>query len=304
MISLIPSFALQELLTDGLLYAAVILPYWLALLPFAFISSIYFLWKGRSAIRVLFWFVLNLVIFGMMVAPLYNFGPRGLWFLPFPISLAGTLLIFDSKDAFRKKYSNFLLVVMLISMPTLLGRMLPYIYSPPVLTKKSVKTYNKAVYFLLYESKFDLTDPNLAGSDVINKLDDALLNKLESQLLSISCWKFRVSGGVAMFWKHGNRIFPPGPGVAYSLYGNNPNDVNDEYVNKIKPFENITGNWYLSRNLTLAGPRRDVRIKTPKALIDRSKVISGVSAEELHRFDNWQKQKDSNISQKDSNETN
>lgn len=305
MISLI---VLQELWTDGLLFAVIALPYFLVLLPFAIISSIYFICKGKKPVKTLLWFILCLIAFGIMIVPFFFEFP-GVWrlwfeFLPFPISLIGTVLIFDSKDPFRKGYSKFLLIVIFLCMPTMLCFTLPRIYSPPALTQKSIKTYNKAIYFLLYESKFDLQDPNLAGSDVINKLDEALPDKLFLQLLKTNCWKFRVSGGIAMFWKYGNRIFPPGPGVAYSLYGNNPNDINDEYVNKIKPFESITGNWYLSRNMTLAGPRRDVRIKTPKALIDRSKVISGVSDEELHRFGNRQTQKDSNSRQEDSNETN
>jgi hypothetical protein len=229
--------------------------------------------------------------------PVMNFG---FTFLALPVFLIGTLLIFDSKDAFRKGYSFFLLIAILLCTPTMLKHTLPYLYSPPVLTEKSVKAYNEALSFLLERNQlitFRINMRDWIPLDVRKVMSEDDLKqaiKIRDKLINAACYQFEKKDGVALFYKHGNRIFPPGLGVVYSLSGNNPNGIDNGYINKDKPFEHLTGNWYISRNMTFVGPRIDIRITTPRALIDRSKVIDNVPSQELHRFDDWQKQKDPN----------
>jgi len=295
-------FVMQELLTNGLLFRAVILLSWLALLPFAFITSIYFLFKGRGALRVLLWLVLCLIIFGTIIIPFFNIEffrkvPDDFLFLAFPVSLIGTLLIFDSKDAFRKGYSIFLLIAMLLCIPTILKDTLPYLYSPPVLTKKSVKAYNEALLFLqerdyLTTFRINMRDWILPDVEKVMTKDDLeQARKIRDKLIKVAYYQFEKIDNLVLFYKHGNRILPPGPGVVYSLTGSNPNAIDNKQVDELKPFENLTGNWYISHNMTFVGPRIDIRTSTPKALFDRSKTFDGIPSEELHRFDNWQGQK-------------
>lgn len=311
-----PSFTLQELLTNGLLYSVIALPFLLALLPFAFIASFYFLWKGKKVLKVLLWFISCLIAFGIMIIPFFRpmFNKHtlavGFWFLALSVSLVGTLLIFDSKDSFRKGYSKVLLIAILLCIPTMLKQTLPYLYSPPVLTKKSIKTYNEALSFL-YErnnlTTFKINMRDWIPQEVRKVMTDADLIQsmtIRDKLIKVACYQFEKNDSLVLFYKHGNRVFPPGTGVVYSINGNNPNDVNEPHINKIKPFEHLTGNWYLSQNMTFVGPRIDNLTKTPKAFIDRSKIIEGVSTEELHRFDNWQNQKDLNNTSKLVNERN
>jgi hypothetical protein len=82
-----------------------------------------------------------------------------------------------------------------------------------------------------------------------------------------------------------NLLLPAAPGVAYSLHGENPNEIDSEVLNAAKPFNRIAYNWYMSRKLILAGSRSERQISIPKALIDHSLRMDGIDPNELQRFD-------------------
>jgi hypothetical protein len=149
--------------------------------------------------------------------------------------------------------------------------------------------YNEALAFLFERGQlknFTMAVRNgISPEEALTKADLVLCRKILLQLLDVESGQTERNKDLVLFYKYGNRIFPPGPGLAYSMSGGNPNNINIKQVNELKPFEHLTGNWYISHNMTFVGPWIDILIKMPKALIDRSKIINGVSAEELHRFD-------------------
>jgi hypothetical protein len=132
---------------------------------------------------------------------------------------------------------------------------------------------------------------------------------LAKQLHSISCQRFRRDNDIVLFYRTLTPIppipktsdeqlsylpnaayailsIPPsGPGVAYSLHGKNPNEIDSDVLNAAKPFIHISGNWYLSRRLMLRGLKSEMPYSIPKSLIDHSLRMDGLDPNELQRFD-------------------
>lgn len=132
---------------------------------------------------------------------------------------------------------------------------------------------------------------------------------LAKQLHSISCQEFRRDNDIVLFYKtltpippipktpdeqrsyipHAAYailcIVPSGPGVAYSLNGKNPNEIDSDELNAAKPFIHIVGDWYLSRHLMLRGLKSGTPYSIPKSFFDHSLRIDGIDPNELQRFD-------------------
>ena len=127
---------------------------------------------------------------------------------------------------------------------------------------------------------------------------------LAKQLHSISCQRFRRDNDIVLFYRtltpippvpetpYGLlpylprvayailRILPSGPGVAYSLHGKNPNEIDSDELNAAKPLIHIRGNWYQSRRLMLRGLKSEIPYSIPKSLIDHSLRIEGLKLDD------------------------
>jgi len=204
----------------------------------------------------------------------------------------------------------FLIVLLLIFIPTFISRMLPYVYTPPVFTANSLPVYNECISFVRGHEEYDdiiiywggwvLPKHRVAYNPVadfhgINELRDITkeeyyqltrdARRLASKLNDIMCYQLQRDNNILLFFKNANHILPSGPGVAYSLNGDNPNELNSDELNAAKSFTHIAGNWYTSKHLVLEGPRRSTRNPTPASLIDHSMQIEGIDPNELHKFD-------------------
>jgi len=105
---------------------------------------------------------------------------------------------------------------------------------------------------------------------------------LSKKLREIRCARFYRHNDMVLFYKTCSKLgYPNGPGVLYSISGENPNNLNDNVISFYKPFEKIYGNWYMSRHLMLQGPRFILNhTSIPRSLFDHSLKTKGVSFSE------------------------
>jgi len=150
-------------------------------------------------------------------------------------------------------------------------------------------------YLLRSSSPWDKTEEFFSESEITE------MEILAKQLHNISCQRFRRDNDIVLFYKTLTpipptpktpdeqlsylpnsayailSILPSGPGVAYSLHGKNPNEIDSDVLNAVKPFIHISGNWYLSRRLMLRGLKSGMSYSIPKSLIDHSLRIEGLN---------------------------
>jgi len=158
-------------------------------------------------------------------------------------------------------------------------------------------------YLLRSSSPWDKTEEFFSESEITE------MEILAKQLHNISFQRFRRDNDIVLFYRTLTpipptpktpdeqlsylpnsayailSILPSGPGVAYSLNGKNPNEIDSDVLNAAKPFIHISGNWYLSRRLMLRGLKSEMPYSIPKSLIDRSLRMDGLDPNELYRFD-------------------
>jgi len=143
-------------------------------------------------------------------------------------------------------------------------------------------------YLLRSSSPWDKTEEFFSESEITE------MEILAKQLHNISFQRFRRDNDIVLFYRTLTpippipktpdeqlsylpnaayailSILPSGPGVAYSLHGKNPNEIDSDVLNAAKPFIHISGNWYLSRRLMLRGLKSGTPYSIPKSLIDCS----------------------------------
>lgn len=252
-------------------------------------------------------FMLCFLFLSFMVAPI--------------LGIIASIISFKKKAFIGKLFLVFLIFLLLVVF-FLHGRyfvisVAPYIYTPSAITRENLSAYKECIKFVKDHDTFKaigLKRQGFLSIDGTNFITETLPNykdiigaafsgneiirskNLAKQLARISSPKFRRCDDTVVFYKSANsflpmagrdlcHIFPAGQGVVYSLAGENPNEIDNEILNAAKPFIQISGNWYMSRNLILAGPRSDIPTSTPKSLIDHSLKIDGIDPNELHKFD-------------------
>ena len=166
-----------------------------------------------------------------------------------------------------------------------------------------VSTTGDDFYILRSSSRYEKT------KEVFSKDEITEMERLAKQLHSIKCHKFRRDNDIVLFYKTvtpippapgtikelyayllfaGSAIIgflPDAPGVAYSLNGSNPNEMDSAVLNAAKPFTRIAGKWYTSRHLMLAGLRSERPVCIPKSLINCSLRTNGINPEDLEKLD-------------------
>lgn len=217
---------------------------------------------------------------------------------------APLLAIFSRAIALRFQNSKKLrsrLLICILSVPLLIwvteviSFTVPYLYTPPALTKENYKYYSRCVAFIKSQNEhedisilcrgdyikdgayFPAIDPNSA--DIKNNFSKDEISEmllLSKQMKKFGCLRFRRNIDIVLFYKLRNRILPTRPGVAFSINGTNPNDVDNEIVNEYKPFLKINNGWYMSKQLVYGGIREDIKMSLPKSLIDHSLRAEGL----------------------------
>jgi hypothetical protein len=286
------------MLTNGLLGAFGVVAFAVILPIFAVVSVIQLLKDKNFAMLALFLagFLTSSVLF---VSP-FIFRQFFMHFRIEFIFSAALIFLITLRIACRTKsylissVSPLIVVVLLIMFPFLLSKDTPLIYSPPAVTKTGLPVLkdwiayadNHPEYGNFYCHYRNWISHHLSKD--LSEDEKEKIIKLRNRLFDVGFWQINKIDNMIMFYKNANVILPPGPGVLYSLDGENPNDSNDTHVVEAKPYTQIKGNWYMSRKLLLGGPRADVQISIPKALIDKSLSLEGIDPNELNIFSSVQ----------------
>ena len=231
----------------------------------------------------------------------------------FILGILANVISFRTKDTNGRALA--ILFIIFLSLPlalilfSMLDSYLPHIYTPPAIKCDNLHIYNECVEFVKDHDEYKglMVDrwaqmlvadpcqvkhkfPNLVPARKLFSKDEiATLEQLSKQLQKIKFHKFQRDNSMVLFYRMKDSLLPVAlpvaPGVAYSLFGENPNEIDSEVLNAAKPFNRIAYNWYMSRKLVLLGPRSDVQTSIPKALIDHSLRMDGIDPNELQRFD-------------------
>ena len=230
------------------------------------------------------------------------------------------VISFHTKSLGHRLFS--LLIIFVLIMVALIGsrivivESLPYLYTSPAITKENLPAYNKFIRFakncnsdrtlvvgkgcrVVVNGTFYMLVKNnsFEWERARKELSEEVVNELKvlcEQLHCVRCAMVKRVNDMLLFFNVSNVSLPgfssflpvsTNPGVLYSLNGEEPNEINDEVLNAFKPFVRITGNWYMSRKLMLAGPRANIPASIPKSLIDHSLKVDGIDPNELHKFD-------------------
>ena len=213
------------------------------------------------------------------------------------LGILGNLVFLRGKTqrrSFRAVGAILLKLILLITM----GRfILPYIYTSPAITSRRLAIYNRYIEFLKDHDQYKTFQLNEFGmvhvEDAFYILDspnsEKELRKLFSEddidemreiskkLYQINCDRAIRENDMVLFIKYISSAKPKSFGVLYSLYGRNPNEIDNEVLSDNKPFTKIGGNWYMSRHLVREG-RRLIPIPIPKqSLIDHSLRTRGLN---------------------------
>jgi len=200
-----------------------------------------------------------------------------------------------------KKRRSSIVLICILCVPFLIGIMavitfmLPYLYTPFAITRENYKFYNRCIAFVKNQSEhedisvswrgdyvkngiyFPAIDPN--SVDMKNKFSENEISEmllLSKQMKKFGCLRVQRNMDIVLFYKRRDRILPTRPGVAFSIDGINPNNIDNEILNEYKPFLKINNGWYMSRQLVYGGIRGDIKMSLPKSLIDHSLRTAGL----------------------------
>ncbi|MCP4259576.1 MAG: hypothetical protein GY774_19005 [Planctomycetes bacterium] len=167
---------------------------------------------------------------------------------------------------------------------------LPYLYTPPALTRKNIEFYKRCVEFARSHAEHQEFDLLWSGrlyiakdtwlvhrefySDELSKRfsehDIGELRELAGLMRNFRCVKVARRKDIVLFYQRRNIFLPNRPGVAYALEGKNPNQMRSKEVQSLLPFIRVTNDWYCSRLLVLDALRRGGLVRVPRSLIDRA----------------------------------
>jgi len=295
LITILISNIIQELLANGLLAALAFILFFASLPFIVFVTCLYFLYKLKGISKILiflFGYIISvsLIIVSFKYINLFRYFRFSHFYGVLLISIIICRLVLSKDGQIVKLYISYLIILLVMATPAFLRYSLPFLYSPPVLTVESSGIYNKCINFLEAHNdhkSFRLSrigpiwiDGHSIGSKDNNYFtEDELyeIRKLRNRLYKKGCFRLQREDDFVMFYRNSNLILPSGAGALFSLNSRNPNMVDNEILNELKPFVPISGNWYMSRNLTIGGPRSDKLYKVPEPLIDHSLQVDGLN---------------------------
>lgn len=207
-----------------------------------------------------------------------------------------SIILLRRKEPVRQRLAIrlglFLTMLLIMLSPGFLRKAFSHIYTPPALTSKNIAAYTEYINFVnndKYKKRVSNKSTEELNRYILYMLSGFPTESPEEKLMKVHvyekitktrCLRIRGSKNMLLFYKNANYLLPR-PGVLYSLDGQNPNEIDSELLNSAKPFTKIYGNWYTSKKLVLRGPRTDVHTSIPKALIDNSLKIKGLTPKDL-----------------------
>jgi hypothetical protein len=255
------------------------------------LSIFYFIQRSNNKLRksLVFGWIICIICIILTLILLISLSLHLFWYAFVPACCFGiTFCIVLLKQEIYNKQNRLLVssailygVAFLLTSPLLISYTLRYIYTPPALTAQNIPVYKECIEYISEQN--DCKElrhiPYIFGLGVLIE-SPSEKNMLAKSLYSVRCVRARREKDMILFYKDWNLIVPTGPGVLYSMTGENPNEIDSKVLNETKPFIKLGGNWYISYKLMLRGPRTNIPITLPKSLIDHSALLKGIQTSE------------------------
>lgn len=169
----------------------------------------------------------------------------------------------------------------------------PCFYTTPTFSSRNIELYEKFITFTKSHQNtgyirldargwldwrnglYFLYDPltiDRLGGELTPKEVDALC-EIWHRLEGGGIVQVRLVEGIVLFVAEAAYRKPVLYGAAYSLSGENPNDLQNDELRYFGPYTEIAPRWYTSKNLRLRERILSPIINPPKSLIDRSLSI-------------------------------
>ena len=310
----------QELLVNGLLFSISFSIFVIGFPLLTFIAYVTSFRRSGNFKKAVIFIIGSIASFLVVAASILS----DIWLkkslcvslIVFSLPIAIGMGIITSTISFRREnlLGRFLIISLIILLvtvvPSWLSVILPYAYTPPALTSNSLPVYKQCIKFVKNHDKYDdimlyasgwlspkfkigfFLPPFFDRKELRENFSEDEIDEMKKLWRHISkgfthtkCEEIRRDKDILLFYKNGNSILPVSPGVVYSLSGQNPNEVDSELLDASKPFIKIKGDWYMSRRLSLRGPRRNAPYFIPKSLFDYSMRINGINPEDLETLD-------------------
>jgi len=154
------------------------------------------------------------------------------------------------------------------------------LYTPPALTREKAGAYRE--FIRLVNGHPEYTDVFLNQLGVLRpepvvgekmgftESEATALRHLSGLFREVGCVFAQKGDSYVAFMPDSTYILPASPGVVYSLDTRHPNEMDDWFLNRYKPFVQIAGRWYTSRRLISSPYRKIDPSPLPASLIDRS----------------------------------
>lgn len=309
MLSYICSFKAWFSLKILLQYASIL--FWILAVIFGIKSSVILFASKEPGLSKRFYstsikvFLLGVLLFALAICSLFRplfYASFILVFLIGPaLGIIGIIVSFHGKTLLGRFFAVLFLFILII--PLMMGCRnilvwsLPYIYIPPALTTVNLPVYSDCIGFVnkhdeyknlrLWRGYLSNGHDTIVTKESFSKNDMIEIDTLYNRLYGVRCVKLQRDNDMLLFYKLANSgsllgpswpyFLPVGAGALYSLSGENPNEIDSEFLNAGKPFIRIDGNWYMSKHLMLTGPRMDIQTSIPNSLFDRSLRTKGLN---------------------------
>lgn len=138
-----------------------------------------------------------------------------------------------------------------------------HLYTPPALSPKKAAVYSDFIRLMKAHPEYrsfhlDGSGPSkmvigqmLTGKKGFTAYEVDELERISRNFKRINCLSADKYGSYVVFMPTPNYVLPTSPGLLYSIDGWNPNDVDDPFFNRSKPFKLIKDRWYTSKRLAL-----------------------------------------------------
>lgn len=166
---------------------------------------------------------------------------------------------------------------------------LGHVYTPPALSREKAVVYTDLVRLIQAHPEYSrlhlgTSGPSqmviqdfFTGKKGFSAFEIDVLFRISRDFRRINCVRADKYGSYVLFMPRPNYILPTSPGILYSLDGRNPNEVDEAFLNKTKPFMLIKDRWYTSKWLainplpTMGGEKW----RLPNSFIDLSLLYPG-----------------------------
>lgn len=242
--------------------------------------------KGHLNLAAIISFAFGIVSFILSTGIVSPFGFIALifWATAFTLGIIYYIISYSNRSFIGRCSAIasviFLFIPLVIAFAFILSLALPCIYTPGAITSEKLHLFERCIKImkehdehlnLVWDTATGHIFVPINGGEEPCFSDDEIAEtqNISKYLNKLNCYIVERKNNVVLFRIRTNYILPDSPGVIYSLNGQNPNEIDNELMNKYKPFIRILGNWYMSRKL-INRNWRDLKYPIPKSIFDHS----------------------------------